>query len=78
MSAYKAVYSASCKDYDYEKIKTIIFSHFDSIIEECYKDFDFSEKNVALKPNLLAKRTPDAGITTNPDFSAASFIPHTL
>ena len=72
MSAYKAVYSASCKDYDYEKIKTIIFSHFDSIIEECYNDFDFSEKNVALKPNLLAKRTPDAGITTNPAFIRAA------
>lgn len=72
MSAYKKVYSASCNGYEYENIREIVYNHFDSIISEEYPNFDFKDKNVALKPNLLAKRSPDAGITTNPVFVRVS------
>lgn len=62
------IYSSSCERYDYSDIKRALYSHFDLILSEFYSDFDFNNKTVALKPNLLAKRTPDAGITTNPVF----------
>lgn len=66
------VYSSACADYDYRKVKEVVYNHFDSIISECFGCIDFSEKNVAIKPNLLAKRSPDAGITTNPAFVKAA------
>ena len=72
MSDNYIVYSSSCGEYKYDKIKEIIYSHFDQIISAEYSEFDFKGKNVALKPNLLAKRTPEAGITTNPLFVKAA------
>lgn len=66
------VYSDACSEYEYGRIKDIVFAHFDSIIGEKYSEFDFGSKKVALKPNLLAKRNPDAGITTHPFFVKAS------
>ena len=66
------VYADSCEFYDRERIKEIVFNHFDKIISEQYNDFDFEDKKVALKPNLLAKRNPDAGITTHPYFVSAA------
>lgn len=68
MSGNYKVYSSNCESYEYENIKNVIFGHLDMIISENYGGFDFVGKNVALKPNLLAKRSPDAGITTNPVF----------
>lgn len=66
------VYTSACDEYDYLKIKNILSSHFDNIISECFENFDFKNKTVALKPNLLAKRKPAAGITTNPVFVKAA------
>ncbi len=66
------VYTSACSEYDFDLIKPIVYAHFDNIIKEHFADFDFDEKKVALKPNLLAKRSPDAGITTHPDFVRAS------
>ena len=66
------IYADPCDEYNYERIKEILYSHFDSIIDTSYKDFDFVGKRVALKPNLLAKRSPDAGITTHPFFVRAA------
>lgn len=68
----RKVYSASCRDYGYDGICGIINSHFDSVISECYHNYDFSGRTVAIKPNLLAKRSPDAGITTHPVFVRAA------
>jgi uncharacterized protein (DUF362 family)/NAD-dependent dihydropyrimidine dehydrogenase PreA subunit len=72
MSSFEKVYSSACADYQYENIRKVIFSHCDSIIADTYAEFDFNGKNVAIKPNLLAKRSPDAGITTNPVFVRAA------
>ncbi|MBE6623265.1 MAG: DUF362 domain-containing protein [Ruminococcaceae bacterium] len=68
MSGNYKVYSSKCESYEYENVKNVIFEHLDMIISDCYDEFDFTDKNVVLKPNLLAKRSPDAGITTNPVF----------
>ncbi len=66
------VYSSSCDSYEYDKIKKIVFEHFDKIISEKYADYNFDSKHVVIKPNLLAKRSPAAGITTDPSFVRAA------
>ncbi len=68
------VFTSACAEYDYDLIKEIVYDHFDNIIKEHYADFDFRKKKVALKPNLLAKRSPDAGITTHPHFVRAAAV----
>lgn len=71
MSVDNKIYASACDGYEYHNIKTIVSDHLDNIISENYNGFDFQGKNVAIKPNLLAKRSPDAGITTNPAFVRA-------
>ncbi len=66
------VYTSECRKYDYDCIKEVINRHFDAVINEKYADFGFAGKMVALKPNLLAKRSPSAGITTHPMFVSAA------
>lgn len=54
---------ARCENYNRARIKQIIEDHFATLgIAEDY----FKNKNVVVKPNLVAKRSPDKAATTHP------------
>lgn len=65
------VYTVGCKSYDYEPLKKCIYFLIDSILDECKIDSLFG-KNVVVKPNLLAKRSPSSCVTTNPEIVRAA------
>ncbi len=65
------VYLSSCKTYQKEEVSQVLYNLFDKICAD--NNFtDFSGKKVVLKPNLLAKRAPDMGVTTQPSFVIAA------
>lgn len=69
------VYFNECGEYDKATLSVILNKMLDNIILE--NEIKISGKKVTIKPNLLAKRKPDAGVTTNPLFleiAAAYFI----
>lgn len=74
MSEFAAIYSDACEEYNFQKIQTVLTRQFDRILAEAYSSFDFDGKTVAIKPNLLAKRSPDACITTHPMFVKAACL----
>ena len=52
-----------CSTYDYTTVYNTLKTQFESIIgDKCF----FENKNVAIKPNLLMKATPDKNVTTHP------------
>lgn len=69
-TALRDVYAYECDKYDEAAISDICRK----IISETLKDnnLDLTGKNVLIKPNLLAKRTPDMGITTHPLFVSSA------
>lgn len=71
----KRIYTAPCNSYDYQKVKTNIFELLDKMSAEL-KIESFEGKKVALKPNLLAMRSPEGCVTTNPEIvrSAAEYF----
>ncbi len=65
------VYLYSCKTYRQQEVTTVLNTLFDKICAD--NNFtDFQGKKVVLKPNLLAKRAPDMGVTTQPSFVIAA------
>lgn len=69
----KKVYVSALDCYDYDKVAETLFP----IIEQMLADNGIEKgtlegKNVLLKPNLLAKREAEAGITAHPSFVAAA------
>ncbi len=65
------VYLSSCKTYQQEEVTKVLNNLLDKICAD--NDFsDFEGKKVVLKPNLLAKRAPDMGVTTQPSFVVAA------
>lgn len=64
-------YLFSCKTYCQDEVSSVLNNLLDKICAD-NKFTDFHGKKVVLKPNLLAKRTPDMGITTQPSFVIAA------
>ncbi|MBQ4542898.1 MAG: DUF362 domain-containing protein [Clostridia bacterium] len=65
------VYLYSCKTYRQQEVTTVLNTLLDKICAD--NNFtDFQGKKVVLKPNLLAKRAPDMGVTTQPSFVIAA------
>ena len=65
------VYLFSCKTYRQKDVSAVLNKLLDNICAD--NNFtDFNGKKVVLKPNLLAKRAPDMGITTQPSFVIAA------
>ncbi len=65
------VYLYSCKTYRQQEVTPVINNLLDKICAD--NNFtDFQGKKVVLKPNLLAKRAPDMGVTTQPSFVIAA------
>jgi uncharacterized protein (DUF362 family) len=64
------VYLYSCKTYQQSEVSSVLNNLLDKICAD--NNFsDFQGKKVVLKPNLLAKRAPDMGVTTQPSFVIA-------
>lgn len=66
LSLSKKIYTVGCESYEREKIKKNIFDLLDSMIKELGME-GFEGKKVAIKPNLLAMRSPEGCVTTNPE-----------
>lgn len=67
------VYLKALSNYDYDNVKSVLFPIFDTLCSENgFDDRFFSGKKVLIKPNLLAKCTPDKGVTTHPSFIQVS------
>jgi Uncharacterized conserved protein len=62
------VYLEKCEEYDETVLREKLTYFIDNILKDNGFSSDFSGKKVVVKPNLLAKRTPDAGVTTSPVF----------
>lgn len=60
----KKIYALKCSDYDENIVKECVYELLNRQTEEL--GFEISGKNILLKPNLLAKRTPNMAVTTNP------------
>ncbi len=65
------VYLYSCHTYQQKEVSSVLTKLLDKICAD--NNFsDFQGKKVVLKPNLLAKRAPDMGVTTQPSFVIAA------
>ncbi len=65
------VYLSSGKTYQQKEVTSVLDDLLDKICAD--NNFtDFQGKKVVLKPNLLAKRAPDMGVTTQPSFVIAA------
>lgn len=60
---FATVAAARVQEYDFTNIRDVISSHFE--ILGVTSEF-FSGKKVAIKPNLVMKKTPEAAATTHP------------
>lgn len=68
-----SVYLKALSDYEYDNVKGVLFPLFDVLCEENGFSAEFlSGKKVVIKPNLLAKCTPEKCITTHPTFIKAA------
>ncbi len=63
MDIFAAVAAARAEEYDFSKIKDVISSHFEAL--GITPEF-FAGKKVAIKPNLVMKKEPEAAATTHP------------
>lgn len=67
------VYLKSLQDYEFDNVKSVLFPIFDKLCQENGFDNGYLEgKKVVIKPNLLAKCTPEQAVTTHPSFMQAS------
>ncbi len=62
------VYLAPCKNYAKETAQEAFLPMLENIIRDNGFGMDFTGKKVVVKPNLLAKRVPGAGVTAQPVF----------
>lgn len=66
------VYVSDLDSYEYGKVKSVVIPLLDSMLGDNGIDKEsLCGKNVLLKPNLLAKREAEAGITAHPSFVQA-------
>ena len=63
MTNKKTVALSRAENYDFDLIKGILAEHFRALNVD--KEF-FAGKKVAIKPNLVIKKSPDAAATTHP------------
>ena len=63
MKNKKTVALSRAENYDFDLIKGILAEHFRALNVD--KEF-FAGKKVAVKPNLVMKKSPDAAATTHP------------
>lgn len=70
------VYLAPCKSYKAALVEEALLPMLENIIQDNDFPRDWTGKNVVIKPNLLAKRVPGAGVTAHPLFveAAASYF----
>lgn len=70
----RTVYAFECNNYEEKKVYDICGKIISETLRE--NNIDIKGKRVLIKPNLLAKRTPEKGITTHPVFveSAALYL----
>ncbi len=69
----KKVYVSALNCYDYDKVAEVLYPIIEQMLEDNGIDKgSLSGKKVVLKPNLLAKREAEAGITAHPSFVAAA------
>jgi uncharacterized protein (DUF362 family) len=67
------VYLYDLDSYDYDKVKDTVFSLISHMLDDNgIEKESLAGKKVVLKPNLLAKREAEAGITAHPSFVAAA------
>lgn len=65
------LYDLDC--YDYDKVKNTVFPLISHMLDDNgIEKESLAGKKVVLKPNLLAKREAEAGITAHPSFVAAA------
>ncbi len=60
------VYLTPCKSYKTEYVSEAMLPMLESILQDNGFTEDWKDKNVVIKPNLLAKRVPGAGVTAHP------------
>ncbi|MBQ7032999.1 MAG: DUF362 domain-containing protein [Clostridia bacterium] len=60
------VYLSPCKNYTKEYVPEVLRPMLDAILRDNGLPEEWAGKNVVIKPNLLAKRTPAAGVTAHP------------
>jgi len=58
-----------CDDYEYTKISKIITEMLDMM--HFSEKYDFKDKNILIKPNLVAPMEPDKAVTTHPNIVKA-------
>jgi len=71
------VYLTPCKNYRPENIREAFLPMLENILADNGFTEDWIGKNVVIKPNLLAKRVPGAGVTAHPELveqAAAYFV----
>ncbi len=62
------VYLTPCKQYTKESVAEVLVPMLERILDDNGFFGDFTGKKVVIKPNLLLKREPGAGVTTHPTF----------
>ena len=67
------IYLENLEDYEYDSVKSVVFSLFDKVIQDngWEKSF-FNGKMVAVKPNLLHKTGVEKCVTTHPSYTRAA------
>ncbi len=71
------VYLSPCKNYKTEHVEEAFLPMLENIIRDNGFSDDWKDKHVVIKPNLLAKRAPDAAVTASPvlvEMAAAYFV----
>ncbi len=71
------VYLTPCKNYKAENVRAAILPMLENIIQDNGFSGDWKGVRVVIKPNLLAKREPNAGVTAHPilvEIAAAYFV----
>lgn len=70
-TSIRKVYLSACKSYDTETLRAVLYPMLDGMLaDNGIEKAELADKKVVLKPNLLAKREAEAGITTHPAFIA--------
>ncbi len=71
------VYLTPCKNYKPEQVEEAFLPMLTNILQDNGFSEDWSGKKVVIKPNLLAKRAPEAAVTANPllvEMAASYFV----
>lgn len=73
ISLTNKVYFEALSDYDYDKVKSVLFPMLDAVLcDNGMEKTDFAGKRVAIKPNLLHKSGVEKCVTTHPSYTRAA------